>query len=120
MFEKFNNLTLFLKVIIFLETIIILVQLSFALLFFTPLKLSVQPIMTNSLGSYNESSVFGLLSSALLITIIILGIINKKHWAVLLQEFILLPMFFVFPIGTMSFVFIIYKLVKLEQSNYFT
>src|SRR3989344_6958044 len=116
MIEKFKNLTIVVKVVIFIDLLVILTQTIVSVLFFTPWRDSVLPFVENNIGSYDKSIVFGLIFSVTIMSLVVRGLLNKKHWAVLMQIFLMIPLFFAFPLGTTFFVVVVYKFVKLERS----
>src|SRR3990172_12156743 len=120
MITKFGNLTLFVKIIVILDLIAVLTQTVFILLFFTAARTLVSSMVIDSVGAYDEVAVFGFFISIVIFTLLVRGLLNRKHWAVLLQIFLLLPSFFSFPIGIVLFVVLVYKLVKLERIGYFS
>ena len=106
--------------LIFWDSLVALTQISFFLLYFTPLRSSAAQIVNIYLDSFELGSATALLISGVIFLIVVRGLSNRKHWALLLQAFLLLPLFGAFPLGTALLFLIIYGLWKQEKSGYFS
>ncbi|KKQ84417.1 MAG: hypothetical protein UT08_C0018G0023 [Candidatus Woesebacteria bacterium GW2011_GWB1_38_8] len=115
-----GKISLLIKALILLDLFIAIVQMSVFILYFTFPDSSIVQLASRYTGPFESGGAFVFLISGVIFLVIVRGLLKNKHWALLLQVFLFLPLVGSFPIGTFLFLLIAYRLWKLEKSGHFS
>ena len=108
------------KALILLDLSVATVQMAVFVLYFTFPSSSIVQLATRYTGPFDTGGAFVFLISGVVFLVLVRGLLKNKHWALLLQVFLFLPLVGSFPIGTFLFLLIAYGLWKLEKSGNFS
>ena len=115
-----GNIPPIVKALILLDLSVAIVQITIFLLYFTFPNSSIVQLASHYTGAFGTGGAFVFLISGVIFLVLVRGLLKKKHWALLLQVFLFLPLVGSFPIGTFPFLLIAYGLWKLEKSGNFS